>query len=68
MHVVSFQNNLSCQDTCTIPYFRTATGKRSFSFRGVKLWNSLPQNLKRLENFNGFKIALKEFSMKELYE
>ena len=32
-------------DTLNVPFYRTATGQRSFLFRAVKLWNDLPDNV-----------------------
>ena len=32
-----------------IPFYKTATGQRSFLFRAVKLWNNLPEHLKCID-------------------
>ena len=50
-------NQISC---CKgIPFFRSATGQRSFSYRAVQLWNDLPESLTYMESFNVFKNANK---------
>ena len=42
-----------------IPLFKTATGRRSFHYRIVNLWNSLDKDLKLCEDFANFKKTLK---------
>jgi hypothetical protein len=52
------------KDTLNVPFYRTATGPRSFLFRAVKLWNDLRDNVKsgnNLKSVECFKIALKTY-------
>ena len=46
-------------DKLNIPFFRSATGQRSFSYRAAQLWNDLPESLTNMESFNVFKNAIK---------
>ena len=55
VHTRNTRNN----DKLNIPFFRSATGQRSFSFRAVQLWNDLPESLINMESFNVFKNASK---------
>ena len=34
-------------------------GKKTFAFRGCKLWNDLPANIKSIARYQNFKIAVK---------
>ena len=38
-----------------IPYCRLATGQRSFSYRGSKLWNELSHDLRTVGNLRAFR-------------
>ena len=51
--------NTTNNNKLNIPFFRSATGQRSFSNRAVKLWNDLPESLTNMESFNVFKNAIK---------
>ena len=55
VHTRNTRNN----DKLNIPFFRSATGQRSFSYRAVQLWNDLPESLTNMESFNVFKNAIK---------
>ena len=46
-------------DKLNIPFFRSATGQRSYSYKAVQLWNDLPESLTGMESFNVFKNAIK---------
>ena len=48
-----------------IPGYRTATGQRTFHYRAVSLWNSLPERLAELANFVSFKRELMRHLQKE---
>ena len=50
-----------------IPLFSTTTGRRSFRYRAVGLWNSLDNELKKLP-LATFKIKLKEFLLNRYFE
>ena len=55
VHTRNTRNN----DKLNIPFFRSAAGQRSFSYRVVQLWNDLPESLTNMESFNVFKNAIK---------
>ena len=55
VHTRNTRNN----DKLNIPFFRSATGQRSFSYRAAQLWNDLPEMLANIESFNAFKTAIK---------
>ena len=57
--------NTRNKDKLQIPSFRSATGRRSFSYRAVQLWNDLPESLANIESFNVFKNAIKERALDE---
>ena len=48
-----------------IPFFRSATGQRSFSYRAAQLWNDLPEILTNIVSFNVFKNAIKRRALDE---
>ena len=52
-------------DKLNIPFFRSATGQRSFSYRAAQLWNDLPESLTNMESFNVFKNAIKGSALDE---
>ena len=47
------------RDRLHIPFCRTAAGQRAFTFRGQKLWNSLPDELQSITNLHVFKTKMK---------
>ena len=55
MHTRNTRN----KDKLNIPSFRSGTGRRSFSYRAVQLWNDLPESLAKTESFDVFKNAIK---------
>lgn len=50
-----------------IPLYKTATGQRTFNYRGVKIWNDLDDKLKNITSITTFKKDLREFLLKESY-
>ena len=40
---------------------RTCDGGRTFTVSGIKLWNSLPADVRRIDNINNFKSKLRTF-------
>ena len=54
-------------DTLNIPLFRTTSGQRSFSYRGVKIWNNLDKELREITSLHHFKRRLKSHLFKEYY-
>lgn len=53
--------NTRYKDTLDIPSFKSASGQRTFSYRAVELWNSLPRSLTDITDIAIFKQELKEF-------
>ncbi len=49
------------QSKLFIPKPRTDYMKRSFSYSGAFLWNSLPESLRSIDNFSHFKTGLKHY-------
>ena len=49
------------KDLINIPYCKSASGQRTFLYRGIRLWNSLPTELRELNEIGRFKRKLKEF-------
>ena len=41
-----------------IPRCCLSSGQRAFTYRGCKLWNNLPNDLKAAENVNAFRLRL----------
>ena len=39
----------------TLPRYRLATGQKTFSYRGAKLYNSIAKDIRDTGNFNAFK-------------
>ena len=57
--------NTRNRDKLNIPFFRSATGQRSFSYRAAQLWNYLPESLANVESFNVFRNAIKGRALDE---
>ena len=57
--------NTRNEDKLNIPFFRSATGQQSFSYRAAQLWNDLPESLANIESFNVFKDAIKGRALDE---
>ena len=55
-------NLLHVPSTCTKTY-----GDRAFSVAAPRLWNSLPQKLRQMDDINHFKSAIKTFLFKTAY-
>ena len=51
--------NTRNRDRLHIPLCRTAAGQRAFTFRGQKLWISLPDESQFITNFDVFKVKFK---------
>ena len=48
------------RDTLQIPFYKSAAGQRSFSFRAVHYWNNLNPNIKCAKTLKSFKLLLKK--------
>ena len=65
-----FHNNLNSyhlrntENTLTLPQPRTDYLKKSFSYSGARLWNSLPIELWQATSLNDFKTKLRRNSYK----
>ena len=44
-----------------IPFFKSATGQRTFHYRAVSLWNELPENIKCSSSISIFKHKLRKY-------
>ena len=60
--------NTRNNDKLNIPFFRSATGQRSFSYRAVQLWNDLPESLTNMESCNVFKNAIKGRALDKFFK
>ena len=49
------------KDSLVIPHYKSTSGQRTFSCRGIRLWNSFPIELRELNEIGRFKRELKEF-------
>ena len=70
--------NLFCRRNNSLPYAlrnsdvslalpkpRTEALKRSFEYHGASIWNTLPRDLRIIENLNTFKVALKKYILSQ---
>jgi hypothetical protein len=48
-----------------IPMYRSAAGQRTFHYRAVSFWNSLPQSLKNIDSLTHFKVEYKRMLLDE---
>ena len=51
-----------------VPRVQSTHGDRAFSYRAVKLWNDLPQNLRDANDKKAFKKMLKTLFYTQIYE
>ena len=51
--------NTRNRDRLHIPLCKTAAGQCTFTFRGQKLWNSLPDEFQSITNLDVFKVKIK---------
>ncbi len=54
-------NIRNCEIRLNLPKPRTNYLKRSFCYSGATLWNSLPQDIRKLQSFAQFKKAIAEY-------
>ena len=47
------------KDSLIIPHYKSTSGQRTFSYRGIRLWNSFPIELCELNKIGRFKRELK---------
>ena len=60
--------NTRNRDCLHIPLCRTAAGQRTFTFRGQKLWNSLPDKFQSITKLDVFKIKVKQHFLRVFLE
>ena len=60
--------NTRNRDRLHIPLCRTAAGQRSFTFRGQRLWNSLPDEFQSITNLDVFKVKIKQHFLRVFSE
>ena len=60
--------NTRNRDRLHIPLCRTAAGQRAFTFRGQKLWNSLPDEFQSITNLDVFKVKIKQHFLRVFLE
>ena len=63
-HVSPPDSSLTAESTLTLPQPRTDYLKKSFSYSGAQLWNSLPIELRQATSLNDFKTKLRRHSYK----
>ena len=56
------------RDRLHIPLCRTAAGQRAFTFRGQKLWNSLPDEFQSITNLDAFRVKIKQHFLRVFLE
>ena len=54
------------REALQIPFFRSASGQRSFAFRGARLWNSISPELRQCASLKAVKEKLESHSCKQL--
>ena len=55
------------RDRLLIPLCRTAAIQRAFTFRGQKLWNSLPDEFQSITNLDLFKVKMKHHFLRVFF-
>lgn len=65
---VNNRYNLRNNGLLKIPLMITGQSQSSVVYRGVKVWNSLPQNIRDNNTITGFKKALKYFLLQKYDE
>ena len=60
--------NTRNRDPLHIPLCRTAAGQRAFTFRGQRLWNSLPDEFQSITNLDVFKVKIKQHFLRVFLE
>ena len=60
--------NTRSRDRLHIPLCRTAAGQRVFTFRGQKMWNSLPDEFQSITYLDVFKAKIKKHFLRVFLE
>ena len=62
----SYNTRLNSQGSIRIPFARTSLYKNSVRIDAAVKWNSLSRNLRELDNYNNFKINVKQYFMNRM--
>ena len=65
-NVNSYESRSSVKGDLDVPKVKTQLARQSFSFTCIKIWNSLPVNIRRSESIKTFKTAIKAYHLKTL--
>ena len=60
--------NIRNRDRLHIPLCRMAAGQHAFTFRGQRLWNSLPDEFQSITNLDVFKVKIKQHFLRVFLE
>lgn len=55
-----YDTRLSSANTLVVPFVRSSHSRQSIRYNGVQVWNSLPNHIREIEDYNLFKITLKK--------
>ncbi len=64
MHTHNTRNNNSQY----LPKYKLVTGQRTFTFRGIKLWENLTNNIKESLSLDSYKSKFKTQLTSDLYD
>lgn len=59
--------NTRPRNSLQIPLYRTATGQRTFSYRGANIWNNLHKELRQNASLASFKRALQDTLLRQTF-
>ena len=62
----SYNTRLNSQGSIRIPFARTNLYKNSVRIDAAMKWNNLFRNLRELDNYNNFKIKVKQYFMNSI--
>ena len=55
------------RDLLHIPLHRTASGQRTFAYRGTSIWNNLDNDIKQCVSLQSFKQAIKGQLLEQVF-
>ena len=58
---VYYHTRLSRRNNLIVPFARTNNSRQSITYAGPSTWNSIPDDLKIIDNYDRFKINLKRY-------
>ena len=59
--ITNFNTRNASQGNLYLPSFKTVTGQRSFSFRAVTIWNTIPPSIRNSQSVHSFKVNLRGY-------